>query len=83
MKFDHLPQFTICDTKSEEYGEWVDKTARLLKRPYAQMHLLFTREKWTLEKIRDRYVYVTKHNGKMPSAVLWWHLRKVEKAKSS
>lgn len=79
MKFDHLPQFTITNKESEEYGEWVDKTAKLLGRPYAQLHTIFTKEKWDLDKIRTRYCYVTRHNGDIPSSILWWYLRKKDK----
>jgi hypothetical protein len=72
-------QFVITNKESEEYGEWVKKTAQLLGRPYAQIHTIFTKEGWTLDKMRTRYMYVTKHNGDIPSPVLWWYLRKKDK----
>lgn len=80
MQFSHLPTFEVTGKPSEEYGEWVDKTAKLLKRDYGQVHRLFTREKWSLDKIRERYLTVTKHNGVIPSHILWWHLRKKDMA---
>lgn len=83
MKFNHLPQFIITNKESEEYGEWVDKTAKLLGRSYGQVHMIFTKEKWTLDAIRSRYEYVTKHNGNVPSQILWWYLRKQDKVKSN
>ena len=76
MNFDHLPKFTITNKESEEYGEWVDKTAKLLGRPYAQLHTIFTKEKWTLDDIRTACSNATKHNGKCPSPIVWWANRK-------
>lgn len=76
-------QYQITNKESEEYGEWVAKTAKLLGRPYAQVHTIFTKEKWTLDKIRTRYTNVTKHNGDIPSPVLWWYLRKKDNTKSN
>lgn len=76
MKFDHLPQFIITNTSSEEYGEWVDKTAKLLGRPYAQLHTLFTKEKWNVDDIRTAYQNATKHCGRVTPQIAWWANRK-------
>lgn len=67
------------DLPENQYEYWVDKTAKLLKRKYMQVHLIFEKEKWTLEKIRDRYKQCTERNGEMPKDVLWWYLRKQDK----
>lgn len=83
MQFTHLPQFTVTNKESEEYGEWVDKTAKLLKRPYGQVHALFTKEKWTLDDIRTAYSNATKHNGKCSSPIVWWANRKRRNAISN
>lgn len=72
----NLKTFTIDGTKSEAYGEAVKKTAQLLKRPYFQMHTLFTKERWTLEEINRYYSLATKHNGKCASEIVWWANRK-------
>ena len=76
MEFDHLPKFTVAGTKSEQYGDAVKETATLLNRPYHQMHVLFTREKWTLEEIKRAYQVATKHNGNVTPEVAWWAGRK-------
>jgi len=81
MKFDHLPEFKVTGAESEEYGEAVKETANLLKRPYQQVHVMFTREQWTLEEIKRHYQNATKHNGKLPNDVCWWYLRKKRNAK--
>ncbi len=69
-------QFVITNKESEEYGDLVKQTAKLLGRSYPQMHLIFTKEKWSLEEIRRAYFNATKHNGKCASAVVWWANRK-------
>ena len=76
MKFDHLPKFTVEESKSELYGDAVKETATLLARPYHQMHVMFTREKWTLEEIKRHYQNATKHNGNVTPQVAWWAARK-------
>lgn len=76
MKFDHLPTFEVTGSSSEEYGDYVELTRKLLKRPYMQIHQIFERENWTIEEIKRAYQNATKHNGKMPSAVYWWWQRK-------
>ncbi len=76
MDFSHLPEFKIEDTKSEAYGDAVKKTCILLKKPYHQMHTLFTREKYTLEEIERAYQNATKHHGKVTPEVAWWAARK-------
>lgn len=76
MQFDHLPQMKVTNSPSEEYGEWVKRTAKLLKRPYFQIHKIFEKEEWTQEEIVRYYNNATKHNGDIPSAVYWWWQRK-------
>lgn len=76
MKFDHLPEFKITGAESEEYGEQVKLAAKLLGRSYQQMHVLFTRERWTLEEIKRHYQNATKHNGNVTPQVAWWAARK-------
>lgn len=82
VSFAHLPQFQVTKKSSEEYGEWVKKTADLVKRPYMQMHRIFTNEDWSLEEIKRYYLNATKHNGKMPSSVNWWWQRKERLARN-
>lgn len=68
--------FVVDGSHSEEYGELVAMTAKLLKRPYGQIHRIFTKEKWSIDEIRSAYVNATKHNGQLPSDVFWWWKRK-------
>lgn len=75
ITFDHL-KLTVTGDDSEEYGEWVQKTAKLLKRPFFAIHLIFEREKWTLDEIKRYYLNATKHNGMVPKDVAWWSARK-------
>lgn len=76
MNFDHLPLFTITKSASEEWGDWVKKTALLVDRKYYTMHRIFEKEKWTLEEIRRAYTNATKHNGSCEPARAWWGARK-------
>lgn len=76
MDFSHLPKFTIEESKSEAYGDAVKLTCVLLKKPYHQMHIMFTREQWTLEEITRAYQNATKHNGKVTPEIAWWANRK-------
>ena len=76
MMFDHLPQFKVTNTASERYGEAVKRTAALLKRPYTQMHSIFTKEKWSTEEIERAYQNATKHNGNVEPVIAWWANRK-------
>ena len=72
--------FVVTNKPSEEYGEWVAKTAKLLNRPYQQVHKIFEKEKWDIDRIRRHYILSTSHNGVIPSDVYWWYLRKRDKA---
>lgn len=74
--FNHLPKFQVVNTASEEYGEWVSKTAKLIDRPYMTVHRIFTREKWSLDEIRRVYINSTKHNGNCEPVICWWASRK-------
>lgn len=69
-------QFIITNKESEEYGEWVKQTAKLVKRSYFQMHRIFEKENWTLDEIRRAYTNATKHNGNCDSVIVWWANRK-------
>lgn len=83
MKFDHLPELTVDGSTSEEYGDWVSRTAKLLKRPYMGLHKLLERENWSTEEIKRAYLNATKHNGNMPSDIYWWWKRKVRNGDNS
>lgn len=72
--------FYVTGSESERYGDIVNKTARLLKKPYFQMHSIFTKEKWTVEEIERAYQIATKHNGTLSSEVAWWVYRKKRNA---
>lgn len=69
----------VTGKESEEYGEIVKLTAKLLGKSYPQMHVLFKREKWSLEEIKTAYQNATKHNGKVSPPVAWWANRKRKK----
>lgn len=88
-EFDNIPQtkaivfnrqFTIAEQEEFEYEHWVNKTAKLINRPYFQVHLMVT--KWPLEKIIRHYNIATKHNGQIPEDIKWWSIRKREKGLS-
>lgn len=68
--------FTVTGKESEEYGDYVKKTAALVKRPYMTIHKIFEREHWTLEQIKNRYHTVISDDGTIPKDVLWWYLRR-------
>lgn len=69
-------RFSVEGTKSERYGDAVKQTAKLLKRPYMQMHNIFTKEKWSVDEIERAYLLATKHNGNCKSEIAWWANRK-------
>lgn len=69
-------RFAVDQSKSERYGDIVKKTSQLLKRPYSQLHIIFTREKWSVEEIERAYQLATKHNGNCESSIAWWANRK-------
>lgn len=70
-------EFTIGEPIEYEYEHWVNLTAKMLKRPYIQVHRLV--QDLPLSEIRHRYILATKHNGDMPSYVYWWWYRKTRK----
>lgn len=67
--------FTITGKKSEEYGDYVDKTAKMLGKPFMTVHMIFEKEQWPLEKIKSRYHECVKLEGNWPS-IMWWSKRK-------
>lgn len=73
-------QFVVDGSDSERYAEAVNNVRKLVKRPYMQMHNIFTEEKWTIEEIERTYQNATKHNGDIPSPVMFWYLRKKRNA---
>ena len=82
MKFSHLPKFQVTGDQSQEYGEWTKKTAQLLKRPYYQVHQMFSREKWDIDEIKRAYQNATKHNtSDLGDDVIWWSQRKRRNSK--
>lgn len=78
MEIKHLKerQFIVDGSTSERYGEAVNQTAKLLKRPYFQMHSIFTKEGWSTEEIERAYQNATKHCGQLSPAIAWWANRK-------
>ena len=76
MNFDHLPKFQVTKNTSEEYADWVGKTATLLGRKYYALHRIFERENWTLDEIRSAYNNAVKHHGKVTPEIAWWASRK-------
>lgn len=72
-----LGRFQIAEQKEHEFEYWVNKTAKLIDRPYFQTFTMV--KKWSLEKIIRHYNLATKHNGDMPSNVYWWWARKANK----
>ena len=81
MKFDHLPEFKVTGAESEEYGDLVKETRGLIRRSYAQVHQMFTRERWTISEIRDALNNAKKHHGNVTPEVAWWANRKRRNAK--
>lgn len=76
MDFSHLPLFEVTKTASEEYADWVGKTAKLLNRGYYPMHRIFEKENWSLDEIRSAYNNAVKHHGSVTPEVAWWSNRK-------
>jgi len=72
----NLPLFEVTQKESEEYGMWVKMTAKLLDRPYFQLHRIFEKENWSLDEIRSAYNNAMKHCGKVTPEVAWWSSRK-------
>lgn len=73
--FNH--SFSVIEgVKSERYGDAVKATSKLLKRPYMQLHALFTREKWSVVEIEAAYQNATKHHGTVSPQIAWWASRK-------
>lgn len=71
-----MDRFDVDAKTPETYEHWVNLTAKLLNRPYFSVHKIFERERWTVDKIQQRYELCTKHRGTMPGDVKWWWLRK-------
>lgn len=59
------------------FEEYVEKTAKLINRPYIQTFKLV--EDWQLHKIIRRYKECMSYSGTIPKNVLWWSLRKKDK----
>ena len=59
------------------FEEYVEKTARLINRPYIQTFKMV--EDWQLHKIIRRYKECISYSGAIPKDVLWWSLRKRDK----
>ena len=68
--------FTVTGSASEQYGEQVAITAKLLGRPFWTIHTIFEREKWTLEEITSAYQKATKHSGNCEPVIAWWANRR-------
>lgn len=70
--------FEIDDQQTEDYEYWVNKTAKLIKKPYFVTHKMV--ESWPLAKIKERYNDALKVEG-MPQDVWWYWKRKQDKSK--
>ena len=70
----NLDRFTVAEQEEHEFEHWVNKTAKLIKRPYFQTFKMV--EKWPISKIIYHYTLATKHNGDVPSNIYWWWKRK-------
>ena len=68
--------FTVTGKPSEQYGEQVTITAKLVDRPFIIIHNIFKTERWTLEEITSAYQTATKHSGNCDPARAWWANRK-------
>jgi len=68
--------FTVTGKPSEQYGEQVTITAKLVDRPFFQLHKIFEKERWTLEEITSAYQNATKHSGNCDPAKAWWANRR-------
>ena len=70
-------KFTIAQQKEHEFEHWVNKTAKLIDRPYFRTFQMI--KTWTLEKIIERYQTATKHCGNISPSYKWWAERKKDK----
>ena len=68
--------FTVSDDVEHDYEHWVNKTAKLIKKPYFVTHKMV--EGWSLAKIKERYNDAVKVEG-MPQDVWWYWKRKQDK----
>lgn len=73
-------KFEVTGDESQEYGMYVDMTAKLLKKPFIAVHKMV--EDWPLEKIKSRYHEAEKIEG-MPRDVWWFWKRKQDKELST
>lgn len=71
--------FQVTGDDSQEYADYVAKTAKMVGKPFIVMHKIFEKEQWPLEKIKRRYHQVDKREGVIPKAALWFWLRKQDK----
>ena len=72
ISFDY--NFVIEEEKEHEFEHWVNKTSKLIERPYFQTFKLV--EKWPMEQIIRMYELATKHCGNCPPNIKWWAERK-------
>lgn len=75
----NFDRFKVEKETEHEFEFWVNKTAKLINRPYYATFKLI--EKWPVELIIRRYELSTKHAGNMPPDVKWWWLRKINNKK--
>jgi len=68
--------FTVTGKPSEQYGEQVTITAKLVDRPFIIIHNIFKTERWTLDEITSAYQKATKHSGNCDPAKAWWANRR-------
>ena len=77
-------QFSENTTSNKEkiakpvFEEYVQKTSKLIKRPYFQTFKMV--EDWQEHKLIRRYNECMEYQGKMPRDVLWWWKRKQDKS---
>ena len=67
-------EFTVGEPSEHEYEHYIKLTAKILNRPYFQVHKML--ESVPVDEIKRWYTLCTKHNGDMASDVYWWWTRK-------
>ena len=73
LSFD-ISRFSIEEQKEHKFEHWVNKTAKLIDRPYFRTFKMV--EKWPIEKIIERYQTATKHHGSISPSYKWWAERR-------
>ena len=78
MNFDkYKDHFTVTGQDSEEFGDYVNKTAKMLGKPFFVVFKMV--EKWSLTKIKQRYYECERLEGKW-KRIMWFSKRKKDRA---